>query len=92
MILNVNIFFSIAFYAALNINISNDVNLLETLKSNDKLEYGKDHDGSIFFRYRSKMIIRNKAELKQTLARSNFGILMSEIEDSYAGIRKFIFL
>lgn len=72
------------------IDLSRDRVVLEMLKSNPKLESGKDNDGSIFFRFRAKLIIRNKMELKQTLTRSDVGVLMSDIEDCYPGIRTII--
>ena len=72
----------------LKIDVENDRSLLEILKSNPELECQIDNDGRNCFKYRTKFDIRNKYDLKQTLVASNIGILLTEVDNCYPGIRK----
>jgi uncharacterized protein YjcR len=70
----------------LHINLREEIQVLEMLKSNPMIDQIVHEDGMLYFQYRAKFNIKNKVELLNLIIRVRNGIVLEDIKNCYPDI------
>ncbi len=70
----------------LDIDLQQDIQLLEMLKSNPTLDQSTAQDGVLYFQYRAKYVLKNKLDLVNLINRTRNGVMFEDIKTAYDGV------
>lgn len=70
----------------LRIDLREEIQVLEMLKSNPMIDQMVHEDGILYFQYRAKFNLKNKVELVNAITRVRNGIVLEDIKNCYPDI------